>query len=48
VKKKAKRNKPVVIRLSIEERHLAEKEAEKVGLSVSAYFRMLLHKETEK
>jgi hypothetical protein len=34
--------------MSKEEADLVEKEGEKMGLSVSAYIRMLIHKETGK
>ncbi len=48
MKKKSKRDKAVVVRMSKEEADLVEKEAEKIGLSVSAYVRMLIHKEGNK
>jgi hypothetical protein len=34
--------------MSKEEAEIVEKEAEKIGLSVSAYIRMLIRKETKK
>jgi len=45
VKKKSKRDVPIVVRMSKEEGDLAKGEADKLGLSVSAYIRMLIHKE---
>jgi len=48
VNKKAKRDTPVVVRMSKEEADLTKGEADKLGLSVSAYIRMLIHREEEK
>jgi predicted DNA binding CopG/RHH family protein len=48
VKKKSKRDRPIVVRVSKEEADLVEKEADKIGLSVSAYIRMLIHERTKK
>ena len=45
MKKKSKRDVPIVVRMSKEEGDLAKGEADKLGLSVSAYIRMLIHKE---
>jgi predicted DNA binding CopG/RHH family protein len=48
VKKKAKRDLPVVIRMSKEEADLVKEEANNLGLSVSGYIRMLIHREEKK
>jgi len=48
VKRKSKRDRPVVVRMSKEEADIVEKEAEKIGLSVSAYIRMLIHERAKK
>ena len=48
MKKKSKRDRPVVVRMSKEEGDLVEKEAEKIGLSVSAFIRMLIHERTKR
>jgi predicted DNA binding CopG/RHH family protein len=48
VRKKSKRDVPKVVRMSKEEVDLTKEEADKLGLSFSAYIRMLIHKEKEK
>jgi len=46
--KKAKRIKPVLVRMTEEEAEKAKAEAEKLGLPVSAYIRFLIHREENK
>ncbi len=48
MKKKSKRDRPVVVRMSKQEADLVETEADKLGLSVSGYIRMLIHREEKK
>ena len=48
VEKKAKRDVPIVVRMSKEEADQVKGESDKLGLSVSAYIRLLIHKEEKK
>ncbi len=48
MKKKPKRSVMKSLRLTKEEEDMAAKDADKLGLSISAYVRMLIHREHNK
>lgn len=48
VKEKQERNKKIMVQVSDEEVKIIERQANSLGLSISAYLRYLIHKEDSK